>query len=128
MAVVLDENDNVTPVGIITSEDVFAALITIQLEDEYDILLEQRRAENIRIKRSDSQSLLINAEYLRKPSISENARKQSMVEKRAEFSRQSSTLIPEYNNLKEILSRKSQPGSAVFPPPFANKTFKEDNL
>jgi len=132
MAVVLDENDNVTPVGIITSEDVFAALITIQLEDEYDLLLDQRRAENIRgnLKRSDSQSSLsINAEYLRKPSMTD-IRKPSMAERRPDF-RQSATLVPDYDKLREILSRKSQPGSAVFPPPYANTSkisFKEENL
>jgi CBS domain containing-hemolysin-like protein len=136
VAVVLDENDNVTPVGIITSEDVFAALITIQLEDEYDLLLEQRRAENIILKKSDSQNLsfsvdpkTLNSDYMRKQSISESKKSHKKIDYHKS---QSSPGIPPVQNLKEILARRSRPGSeAVFPPTISQSLtppFKDDNL
>uniref|UniRef100_A0A6B2L372 CNNM transmembrane domain-containing protein n=1 Tax=Arcella intermedia TaxID=1963864 RepID=A0A6B2L372_9EUKA len=42
MAIVLDDNDNVTPVGVITLEDIFSCLVNSELADEFDLLREKR--------------------------------------------------------------------------------------
>jgi len=60
MAVVLDASDHVTPVGIITLDDVFSILIDSDLLDEFDMLQERRMWEKEHMHTERSEPIAVN--------------------------------------------------------------------